>query len=336
MVLAKSFCSCSSRSHAHEPTRPRNSRQTWVDNFWSDFRNNAALTDGLTAFVDLLEVSDLGALAGQIKAILKRQQEADAELVGERSSGSTTSGGAGDMPGFPGSGGLTAGGGGGALHDAAAATHANGGGGGGGGNGGDAINDGSTGSLGEDYSMVLKADPGVIAAQLCAIDIELVSKVPPCDFLRQVSVEGETAVLEATCPELSAFVKWFNTVVSWVSTEICLTPVLKRRILTVKNVIKVGERLRDMGNFHALRAVLSGLRAPSVQRLARTWKGLSRKSKNAHAGLEALFDPANNFATFRAEVCGDLLRVSAFDCLFCFVLFWFGFFLVGEGGCRVR
>lgn len=141
---------------------------------------------------------------------------------------------------------------------------------------------------------ILQAQPEDIARQLTLKDFKLFSAIESLEYIDFLWKKDEKKY-----QNLLAFTARFNWVVNWVQSEVCSQRVTRRRADVIKQFIKIAELLLECSNFNSLFAVISGLAAPCVSRLKKTWSAVTSKYEDAYEDLEALMDPSRNMAKYR-------------------------------------
>ncbi|XP_004461388.2 rap guanine nucleotide exchange factor 5 isoform X1 [Dasypus novemcinctus] len=98
---------------------------------------------------------------------------------------------------------------------------------------------------------------------------------------------------------LSLLLQRCNEVQLWVATEILLCSQLGKRVQLVKKFIKIAAHCKAQRNLNSFFAIVMGLNAASVSRLAQTWEKIPGKFKKLFSELESLTDPSLNHKAYR-------------------------------------
>eukprot|EP01113_Clastostelium_recurvatum_P017344 TRINITY_DN2031_c0_g1_i3.p1 TRINITY_DN2031_c0_g1~~TRINITY_DN2031_c0_g1_i3.p1 ORF type:complete len:1010 (+),score=254.88 TRINITY_DN2031_c0_g1_i3:22-3030(+) len=138
---------------------------------------------------------------------------------------------------------------------------------------------------------LLSLHPEEVVRQLTVIEFELFQSIGPGDFMNT-----------HLSPNVKAFVARFNTVSSWVATEIVITPSLKKRRATLQRFITLAERCLMHHNYNTLMELLAGLNMRSVLRLRRTWEGIPSKFRRVFHDLERTMDNRLNYSAYRERL----------------------------------
>lgn len=67
-------------------------------------------------------------------------------------------------------------------------------------------------------------------------------------------------------------------------------------------ILQIAEHCIEHHNYSTGMSLVSGLRCSSVSRLAKTWRGISRKDAAAWENLTEIFDAQNNFSAYRRQM----------------------------------
>ncbi|XP_032321601.1 ral guanine nucleotide dissociation stimulator-like 3 isoform X2 [Camelus ferus] len=133
-----------------------------------------------------------------------------------------------------------------------------------------------------------------VAEQLTLMDVELFSRVRPCECLGSVWSQRDRPGATGTAPTVRATVTQFNTVTGCVLGSVLGAPGLapSQRAQRLEKWIRIAQRCRELRNFSSLRAILSALQSNPIYRLKRSWGALSRK-------LSQIFSDENNHLSSR-------------------------------------
>ncbi|XP_054859700.1 rap guanine nucleotide exchange factor 3 isoform X2 [Eublepharis macularius] len=103
----------------------------------------------------------------------------------------------------------------------------------------------------------------------------------------------------ATTANLERFLRRFNELQFWVTTELCLCPDVIKRAQLLRKFIKLAAHLKDQKNLNSFFAVMFGLGHSSISRLSRTWEKLPHKTRKLYSSLERMLDPSWNHRVYR-------------------------------------
>jgi RasGEF domain len=107
-------------------------------------------------------------------------------------------------------------------------------------------------------------------------------------MLRKISPQELTAGnwnsrgKEEKSPNVVAFISRFNSFGRHVSFLVIREERLKVRIRVLEQLIQVASHLHEMANYNSLLSVIAGLTASSVDRLKKTWRGVSKSAMQTY------------------------------------------------------
>ncbi|KAI3644826.1 hypothetical protein MP228_010990 [Amoeboaphelidium protococcarum] len=139
----------------------------------------------------------------------------------------------------------------------------------------------------------ISLDPNAFAEQLTKVERLLFEKIRPIDYIENLWQK------EKTITAIDAWVNHFNQVSYWIGTEICTTPIMKNRVMVIENIVKIMKVLKDLNNYNALMAFISGLNMAAVMRLKKTWANVNPKLMHTLHDIERIMDPKHNYLTYR-------------------------------------
>lgn len=157
---------------------------------------------------------------------------------------------------------------------------------------------------------LLDMNPLYLAQELTLIDKELLIRIP----WNELSTCGwMTKDKYLRSPNVMSMVEFFNRIALVVASEILfeIDPIMRVRVIS--KVIQVANKLRSIGNFNSLKALLGGLQCTAIHRLKETWKEVSSKRKKNFRDLSKLMSEEDNFAAYRQEL--DSLMRQGNPCL---------------------
>jgi glycine hydroxymethyltransferase/Rap guanine nucleotide exchange factor 1 len=138
-----------------------------------------------------------------------------------------------------------------------------------------------------------------VARQLCIADFSIFARIRPQELLGlawTLPAAGQVA------PNIVRLTKQFNQHANMVTASVLQPATVRERVKVYGWWLKVGRSLRELGQFHALQAVLGGLGTQSVHRLRQTQAALPKKRLLLRADLLAVMNSTGSFAALRAEL----------------------------------
>ncbi|XP_048954438.1 ral guanine nucleotide dissociation stimulator-like 3 isoform X5 [Canis lupus baileyi] len=140
-----------------------------------------------------------------------------------------------------------------------------------------------------------------VAEQLTLMDVELFSKVRPCECLGSVWSQRDRPGATSTAPTVRATVTQFNMVIGCVLGSVLGEQGLAapQRAQRLEKWIQIAQRCRELRNFSSLRAILSALQSNPIYRLKRSWGAVSRERLSTFRKLSQIFSDENNHLSSR-------------------------------------
>nr|XP_060486276.1 ral guanine nucleotide dissociation stimulator-like 3 [Panthera onca] len=140
-----------------------------------------------------------------------------------------------------------------------------------------------------------------VAEQLTLMDVELFSRVRPCECLGSVWSQRDRPGAAGTAPTVRATVTQFNMVIGCVLGSVLGAQGLAapQRAQRLEKWIRIAQRCRELRNFSSLRAILSALQSNPIYRLKRSWGAVSRERLSTFRKLSQIFSDENNHLSSR-------------------------------------
>ncbi|KAG1563286.1 hypothetical protein G6F49_000164 [Rhizopus delemar] len=141
---------------------------------------------------------------------------------------------------------------------------------------------------------VLQFQAHIIAYQLTLIESSIFNAIPPRALLEHSSKHPHSRIVAST--------DFFNYVTRCIEHSILLPQEASVRAQLIHYWIKVASRCLDVNNYQTLKAIISALNTPPVQRLKRTWSYIPKKSSVKLDALNDLMSEANNYGAYREHM----------------------------------
>ncbi|XP_012585048.1 PREDICTED: ral guanine nucleotide dissociation stimulator-like 3 isoform X2 [Condylura cristata] len=140
-----------------------------------------------------------------------------------------------------------------------------------------------------------------VAQQLTLTDVELFSRVRPCECLGSVWSQRDRPGARGTAPTVRATVAQFNMVTGCVLGSVLGEPNLAtlQRAQQIEKWICIAQRCRELRNFSSLRAILSALQSNPIYRLKHCWGAVSQEPLSIFRKLSQIFSDENNHLSSR-------------------------------------
>ncbi|KAJ3035399.1 hypothetical protein HDV00_003997 [Rhizophlyctis rosea] len=266
-----------------------NTLKSWIENFWSDFAEDAVLLDKLTSFADAIQEENLATV---MKAIITRKLNGSDNMVLPKSLAAPPKPllpkvlikrysreprvmsmhlGAADRPaslqigpGMP-------------------------------------WGAGKKGGEGDDVKLKLvDLEPVEIARQMTLLEFDLFKAVKPREFLGLAWMKDDK---ETRAPNITRMTRWSNHVIHWVISEVvCVRESTKARAAVFEKFILVAQHLERMNNYNGVKEVLAALQSSSLYRLKRTKEAVGSKYMKAYEELTKMTSSDLNYKNLRAKV----------------------------------
>ncbi|KAI9031904.1 ras guanine nucleotide exchange factor domain-containing protein [Phycomyces nitens] len=141
---------------------------------------------------------------------------------------------------------------------------------------------------------VMQFQAHIIAYQITLIESAIYISIPPHALLEHTAKRPH--------PRIVASTDFFNYVTRFIEHSILLSQDASARAQQVHYWIKVASRCLDLNNYQTLKAIVSALGTPPVQRLRRTWAYIPKKSLVKLESLSELMSEASNYGRYREHM----------------------------------
>lgn len=141
---------------------------------------------------------------------------------------------------------------------------------------------------------VLQFQAHLIAYQITLIESSIFRAIPPQALLEHSAKHPH--------PRIVASTDFFNYITRVIEHGILLPQEAATRAQHMNHWIKVASKCLDLNNYQTLKAIVSALGTPPVQRLRRTWAYIPKKSLTKLETLSELMSEANNYGKYREHM----------------------------------
>lgn len=141
---------------------------------------------------------------------------------------------------------------------------------------------------------ILQFQPVLIAYQLTLIESTI---------FRNISMDAILSHSPKTPhPTIVASTDFFNYLTRLIEHAILLQQDASGRAQHINHWIKVAGKCHELKNYQTLKAVISALGTPPIQRLKRSWSFIPKKSMNLLEDLGDLMSEASNYGKYRTRL----------------------------------
>ncbi|TPX61505.1 hypothetical protein PhCBS80983_g01074 [Powellomyces hirtus] len=152
-------------------------------------------------------------------------------------------------------------------------------------------------------SPLLNFEARQLARYLTVADARAFRSITMCDFVsklrNRLDTENAVPATKRVLGRIDLFAQRSDMIRNWVTLELCTLSPRKPRRKLLEKLILVAYHCRAHGNFHTSLFILLALQSPPVQRLRRTWDGVSTPTMEKLKVLEKLLDVSGNMRELR-------------------------------------
>jgi hypothetical protein len=150
---------------------------------------------------------------------------------------------------------------------------------------------------------ILQFPPQLIAYQLTLIESSIFCGIPPEALLSHSARTPHKKIVAST--------DFFNFITRSIEHSILLPQEASKRAEIIHRWIKVATKLLAINNYQTLKAVISALGTPPLQRLRRTWECIPKKRMGRLELLNTLMSEADNYRKYREHMGLERKRLWA-------------------------
>ncbi|KAK4515679.1 Astra associated protein 1 Asa1 [Mucor velutinosus] len=141
---------------------------------------------------------------------------------------------------------------------------------------------------------ILQFPPQLIAYQLTLIESSIFRGIPPEALLSHSARTPHKKIVAST--------DFFNFITRSIEHSILLPQEASRRAEIIHRWIKIATKLLALNNYQTLKAVISALGTPPIQRLRRTWECIPKKRMGRLELLNTLMSECDNYRKYREHM----------------------------------
>ncbi|KAF1798761.1 ras guanine nucleotide exchange factor domain-containing protein [Mucor lusitanicus] len=141
---------------------------------------------------------------------------------------------------------------------------------------------------------ILQFPPQLIAYQLTLIESSIFRGIPPEALLSHSARTPHKKIVAST--------DFFNFITRSIEHSILLPQEASRRAEIIHRWIKIATKLLALNNYQTLKAVISALGTPPIQRLRRTWECIPKKRMGRLELLNTLMSESDNYRKYREHM----------------------------------
>ncbi|KAG0265258.1 hypothetical protein BG011_005129 [Mortierella polycephala] len=147
----------------------------------------------------------------------------------------------------------------------------------------------------------LELDPLEFARQLTIMEATVYNKIRPVECLAKawMSEDPEQA---AKAVNIKKMIETSNLYANWINELVLSEKEVKKRVLVIRHLVLIAEKLRQLNNFSMLSATMAALSQSPIHRLKRTWEQVPAKTMTSFMDLQTLMGVAKNWADYRVEL----------------------------------
>ncbi|KAG9321967.1 hypothetical protein KVV02_002850 [Mortierella alpina] len=147
----------------------------------------------------------------------------------------------------------------------------------------------------------LELDPLEFARQLTIMEATVYNKIRPVECLAKAWM-SEDAEMAAKAVNIKKMIETSNLYANWINELVLSEKELKKRVLVIRHLVMIAEKLKHLNNFSMLSATMAALSQSPIHRLKRTWEQVPTRTMTAFMDLQALMGVAKNWAEYREEL----------------------------------
>ncbi|KAG0052376.1 hypothetical protein BGZ83_002670 [Gryganskiella cystojenkinii] len=144
----------------------------------------------------------------------------------------------------------------------------------------------------------LELDPLEFARQLTIMEANVYNKIRPVECLAKAWM-SEDPELAAKAVNIKKMIETSNLYANWINELVLSEKELKKRVLVIRHLVSIAEKLQQLNNFSMLSATMAALSQSPIHRLKRTWEQVPTRTMTSFMDLQVLMGVAKNWAEYR-------------------------------------
>jgi len=144
---------------------------------------------------------------------------------------------------------------------------------------------------------IYESTPQEIAKSLVLLEWENFKCIQPEEFLAQAWTNQSDKA-----SYIRAMIDRFNKIATWIVSQIVGGETIKLRVKIFTKFIKIAEELKNLGSYHTLMAVLSGLNENAVFRLKFTRAEIPPRFMELNLALADIMSVENSYKNYREHL----------------------------------
>ncbi|KAF8923150.1 hypothetical protein BGZ58_003299 [Dissophora ornata] len=147
----------------------------------------------------------------------------------------------------------------------------------------------------------LELDPLEFARQLTIMEATVYNKIRPVECLAKAWT-SEVPEMAAKAVNIKKMIETSNLYSNWINELVLSEKEIKKRVLVIRHIVLIAEKLRQLNNFSMLSATMAALSQSPIHRLKRTWEQVPARTMTAFMELQQMMGVAKNWAEYREEL----------------------------------
>ncbi|KAF8976087.1 hypothetical protein BGZ46_008586, partial [Entomortierella lignicola] len=147
----------------------------------------------------------------------------------------------------------------------------------------------------------LEIDPLEFSRQLTIMEATVYNKIRPVECLAKAWM-SEDPEMAAKAANIKKMIETSNLFSNWINELVLSEKELKKRVLVIRHLVNIAEKLHQLNNFSMLSATMAALSQSPIHRLKRTWEQVPTRTMTSFMDLQALMGVAKNWAEYREEL----------------------------------